>query len=230
MRIEQLTTAMLEHEQYYDAPNPDLTELHLLGTRRRQARRAAAVAATIAAVIAAVIAGALVAQSLVNRAETPQPVKPDGTTVLSSYERRVLNDIPGSFAVRGQVVMPVTIDPENPAWIANQVDGFMGRLAPLGWDAMLDGRDGSAYTRADYPAYLRQPPPENSQVIQDIGRCTWDAGPCLATVAVCSTSSPTRTATGTPATGSVTTTCSNRESRWSSSLAARWRTTDSSPP
>src|SRR4051794_18279466 len=117
MRIEQLTAAMLDNEQYYDVPAPDLAGLHRLGTRRRRTRRVAAVAVTIAAVVAAVIAGALVGQSLVNRAEKPQPVKPDGTKILSAYERRVLADIPGSFAVRGQVVMPVTIDPDNPAWI-----------------------------------------------------------------------------------------------------------------
>ena len=168
MRIEQLTTAMLEGEQSYDVSVPDLAGLHRLGTRRRRSRRVAGVAAA-AAVVAALVAGALVGQGLVNRAEKPQPVKPDGTKVLSAFERRVLHDVPGSFAVRGEVLMPTPIDPDNPAWGASQVDGFVGRLAPLGWHAMLDLQDGIAYTPADYPAYLREPPPEDTQVIQDIG-------------------------------------------------------------
>src|SRR4051794_15518679 len=103
MRIEQLSTAMLEGEQSYEASRPDLGGLRTLGLRRRRVGRAGLAAAGLAVAVA-VVAGLLVGPGLVDRAEKPQPAKPDGAKVLSTFERRVLRDVPGSFAVRGEVV------------------------------------------------------------------------------------------------------------------------------
>jgi hypothetical protein len=155
-------------EQSFETQLPDLAVLRTRGRVGRRNRRLAQAGAA-AAVIAVVVGGWFASDDLRNDSMPPQPIKHDHTEVLSSYERRVLAEVPGAFAVGGEVVIPAPIDPTAAANVARQVDGFTGRLAPLGWHAMTPLSDGNIASTVRTPQFMHQMPPENTDVYQDSG-------------------------------------------------------------
>jgi hypothetical protein len=168
MQIDELTRGMQAGEHAMDAPLPDVEALRGRGRVGRRNRRFARVGAA-AAVLAVVVGGWLVTDDLRKDASPPRPAKPDSTKVLSAYERRVLAEVPGAYAVGGQVVVPAPIDPEGTWSLAHRVDAFTGRLAPLGWHSMSWLTDGLVPSTVARPAFMHAPPPEHTDVYQDSG-------------------------------------------------------------
>ncbi len=168
MQIDELARGMYAGEQSFEAPLPDIEALRARGRVGRRNRRLTQVVAA-AAVVAIAVGGWLVSGDLRHDAIPPQPVKPGHTKVLSSYEHRVLEGVPGAFGVAGEVVIPAPIDPKAPANIARQVEGFTGRLAPLGWHAMTPLSDGPISSTVVTPQFMHQAPPATSDVYQDSG-------------------------------------------------------------
>lgn len=168
MEIDQLARGMYAGEQSFEAPLPDIEALRARGRAGRRNRRLTQLAAA-ASVVAIAVGGWLVSDDLRNDASPPQPAKPGHTKVLSGYERRVLAGVPGAYPVAGEVVIPAPLDPNAPTNIARQVDGFTGRLAPLGWHAMTPLSEGNISSTVEVPEFMRQMPPANTDVYQDSG-------------------------------------------------------------
>ena len=186
MQADQLIKAMLEGENADAAPALDLGHVRALGRRRRRNRR---IAVWAAAVLIAVAVALVTIPGLVNRVDNhPSPVHPNGLTSLNSYERRVLAEAPGAYAVHGEVVVRTPPDPAANVFIASKVQRFAGRVAPLGWHGMWDLNDGPLSTTAELPDFMRKdsppPLPDHTQVWEDTGPL-WIAclprpdGPCV---------------------------------------------------
>src|SRR4051794_19241679 len=79
METNELTRAMLEGEHAEDLPRLDVARVRTLGLRRRRQRHLA-IAGAMAAVAIVVAAALVTIPSLVNRADGPAPVKPDGVS------------------------------------------------------------------------------------------------------------------------------------------------------
>ena len=168
MQIDELTRGMYAGEQSFDAPLPDLDALRARGRVGRRNRSLARLGAA-ALVVAIAVGGWLVTEDLRNDAAPPRPVKQDHTKVLSSYERRVLDEMPGAYAVAGEVVIPAPVDPQAAPNLARHVDGFTGRLAPLGWHSMTSLSDGPIASTIETPQFMHTNPPDNTDVYQDSG-------------------------------------------------------------
>lgn len=171
MQIDELTRGMRAGEHTMDAPLPDVEALRGRGRVGRRNRRLARVGA-VAAVLAVVVGGWLVTAGLRDDAAPPRPAKPDSTKVLNAYERRVLSEVPGSYAVEGMVVVPAPIDPQHPVNETFRVPRFEGPLASLGWRAFTDRRDVPVPTSLRYPDFMGQRTPEaeqNAEVLGDNG-------------------------------------------------------------
>ncbi len=151
------------------SPAPDPTSLRDRGNRYRR-RRQGAIAGLAAATVAALVAALLVVAGGLLHHDRPQPVDHDGTRTLNSYERRVLAEWPGAYAVGGEVVISTPVDPELPIWLQSQVDGVDGRLAPLGWHSLTPASDVPLFDRLAGPAFMRSGEmPERTQAYQDSG-------------------------------------------------------------
>jgi hypothetical protein len=163
MEIDQLTRAMQAGEQVSNGTVPDLDSLRTGGRRLRRNRRllAGAVAALVAGVVAA---GVLATSARLDRAE--EPVGPDHGPALSTYEKRVLRELPGSYAVGGTIIVPGPIDPDHVQNLAYEVSGFTGRLAPLGWHGLSSF---PVYSTVRYPDFMLRPAPEDTQLYVDVG-------------------------------------------------------------
>lgn len=181
MQIDELTRGMYAGEQSLHAPLPDVAALRDRGRVGRRNRRLARVG--VVAVVAALAAGGwLVGNDLRDDAAPPQPAEPGHAKVLSSYERRVLGAVPGAFAVAGEVVIPAPVDPKAAPNVARQVDGFTGRLAPVGWHSMTSLLDGPIASTVPTPPFMHTVPPDDTDVVQDSGPmhlgCRPVAGDC----------------------------------------------------
>jgi len=168
MQIDEFTRGMRAGEHAMDAPLPDVEALRARGRLGRRNRRLTRVGAA-AAVLAVVVGGWLVTAGLRDDAAPPRPAKPDSTKVLNAYERRVLSEVPGSYAVRGEVVVPAPVDPQGTWSIAHEVDGFTGRLAPLGWHSLWPLSEGLVASTVETPQFMHRPPPDRTDVYQDSG-------------------------------------------------------------
>ena len=158
MEIDELTRAMRDGEKVKDGTLPDLASIRAGGRRLRRNRRL--MAAGVAALVAGVVtAGVLATSARLDRAE--EPVGPDHGPALSSYEKRVLREVPGSYAVGGTVVVPGPIDPKHVQNLGFEVSGFTGRLAPLGWHGLSQF---PMYSTVRYPDFMLRPAPEGTQM------------------------------------------------------------------
>lgn len=163
MELDQLTRAMRDAERVTEGTGPDLELLRAGGRRLRRNRRL--LAAGVAALVAGVVtAGVLATSARLDRAE--KPVGPDHRPALSTYEKRVLREVPGSYAVGGTVVVPGPIDPEHVQNLGFEVSGFTGRLAPLGWHGLSEF---PMYSTVRYPDFMLRPAPEGTQMYADMG-------------------------------------------------------------
>src|SRR4051794_7444890 len=114
MQVDELTRALHAEEQS-PHPLPDVELLRRRGRRSRWTRRAAVAGAALA--VAAVAAtGFSVVGSVTGSGTHATDVgvaSETGADTLSSYERRVLREVPYAYAVGGVVVVPGPLDPND---------------------------------------------------------------------------------------------------------------------
>jgi hypothetical protein len=126
-----------------------------------------AVAAATAALVAT---GAVVAASsgVLHRTDKQEPAKPmPSYKVLSPLEQKVLDQVPGSHRVGGEVVVPAPVDPRAEA--AFRLTAPAGRIAPLGWHGYEDFRGIPFHSTRRFPAFLDLPVPGDADVWADHG-------------------------------------------------------------
>ncbi len=169
MALDQLTRAMQAGEHVDEPGLPDLAALRERGRKERRTRRVVltAVAATTAAVVAT---GAVVVAStgVLHKADKQEPAKPmPSYKVLSPFEQKVLDRVPGSHRVGGEVVVPAPVDPR--AEVAFRLTAPAGRVASLGWHGYEDFRAYPVHTTQRYPGFLKPGVPEDADVWADQG-------------------------------------------------------------
>ena len=138
MQVDELTRALHEGERA-PYPPPDLHLVRRLGRRRRWNRRAALGGAVL--VVAAV--GATGVSALTSgagpRATDVGVASETGADTLSSYERRVLREVPDAFAVGGVVVVPGPLDPTDQGAHRFKDSELPAPIVQLGWHVGLHG-------------------------------------------------------------------------------------------
>ena len=147
---------------------PDLGVIRRGGGRIRRRRRAGLGAAALAVV--GVVGGVpLLTGHLGSQDSTAiEPSAPDHqVTGLSSYEKRVLAQVPGSFEVDGTVVVPST--PATSVHEQLGPDRLGQPIRALGFHAYAGG----ALLDAGLPAFMQhRNPPKDSQVVADEGEAS----------------------------------------------------------
>jgi hypothetical protein len=152
-----------------DSPEiaPDPAALRGLGERRRGRRRVLA-GLSVAAVTVLMLAGVIVLSTVGGSRAGPGPgPRFERKAALTSYERRVLREVPHSYAVNGVVVVPGAIDAgaaRNALYMAPPV---LTGLTPLGTDVFTPVSQ--LAPKVPYPDFMNGPPPIDSQVVADVG-------------------------------------------------------------
>lgn len=146
---------------------PDPVALRELGERRRSRRHALA-AVTAAAVVALFLAGVVVLSTVGDSRAGPGPgPRYERRAALTSYERRVLREVPHAYAVDGVVVVPGAIDAgaaRNALYMAPPV---LTGLTPLGTNLFIPV--GQLAPKVPYPDFMNGPPPIDSQIVANVG-------------------------------------------------------------
>ena len=167
MRVEELTEALHRGDRGAPLP-PDPGKLRSMGRRRRWRVRAGvgASAVLVAAVVGA--AGWGVAGS--SGGSTPPQVgvaAEPGARTLSSYEKRVLREVPGAYPAGGVVVVPTPVDTTNTTENTLLPSSQLPRpLRSLGFPAMTD--PGYVASSVELPRFMRGNIPDGSQVLAAI--------------------------------------------------------------
>ena len=142
----------------------DLEQIHRLGRRRRWVRRAAT-GVTVCATVA-VLGGARAVFGGGDGATVRAAAEDHQATSLTSYEKNVLADVPGSYQVDGTVVLPDVADPLAEDYRRLAPRRIIGTPQELGFH----GSTGPGYLPSSHTekAY-QQNAPKGSQVVVDPG-------------------------------------------------------------
>jgi hypothetical protein len=166
MQVNELARA-LHAGEHSPHPPPDLHRLRRRGRRSRWTRRAALAGAvlTIAAVVAT---GISVLSPGSGRGASDVGVASDtGADTLSSYERRVLREVPDAYAVGGVVVVPGPLDPNDEENHRFEDSELSAPIVPLGWHGYA--QPGYVASTTDYPRFMQGNEPKHTQVLADSG-------------------------------------------------------------
>ncbi len=164
MLVEELSDLMHEASPGRGA-SPDLHRIRRLGRRRRWAHRAAT-GATVATTVVA-LAGVWMVLGPGGDSVTVRSAGQDHEkTSVTSYERSVLADVPGSYLVDGTVVLPDVAAPGSDSYGAIVPRRIVGTPVELGFHGTVGpGYLASRHTEAAY----QDNAPKGSQVLIDPG-------------------------------------------------------------
>lgn len=170
-------TRLMQDAAAERAPMPDLGGIRRLGRKRRLRTRATTGVVVLATV--AVLGGVWSALGSGGDSVTVRAAGEDHhVTSLTTYEKRVLSDTPGSYAVDGTVVLPDVADPAADNYRRLAPKRIIGTPVPLGFH----GSVGPMYlpSQRSEEGYLDNAP-KGSQVVIDpgplwMGCTTWPKG------------------------------------------------------
>jgi hypothetical protein len=177
MGTHELTDLMHAGAQAHAAGGPDLASIHRRGARRRRTRQVATGGAALltAAVVAGAVAVGIHGGGDPAGGRTAQAAAQDHhVTGLTAYEKRVLREVPGSYAVDGTVIVPGSAAGGGIGAQEVSPDRIASPVRPLGFHAYAGGAIGGD----GLPRFMQGNPPKDSQVVADegpvyLGCTTW---------------------------------------------------------
>jgi hypothetical protein len=173
MRLDELTRSL--HAASPDAGTVDPVQIRRRGRSLRTRRRAAAGAAVLS--VAGVTAGAVTLLDLDGDTSGSPGVASAGAATINHYEQRVLDQVPGSYAVGGVVVVPNPLDPDSDMNTRFASDQVRSEVRPLGFKAFTS--PGYLATTTDFPQFMQGNLPKDTQVVgvdgmASIGCVAWN--------------------------------------------------------